>query len=72
MRKNMGDTDGKIQGGMGMFIVSMLFWGPRTMWALLGVPVMVAAMTGKNAVYSMVGISTRPRSRWERIRSKLW
>ncbi len=72
MRMNMGNTDRKIQGGIGLFIVSMLFWGPRTLWALLGLPVLVSAVTGRSLVYPLVGVTTRPASRWERIKARVF
>ncbi len=71
MHKNMGDTDRKIRMGVGALILSMLFWGPKTLWALLGLPVIIGAVTGRCVVYPLVGVTTRP-SRWERIKARVW
>lgn len=72
MRVNMGNTDRKVRTGLGLFILSMLFWGPRTLWALLGLPVIIGALTGRCVVYPLVGVTTRPMTRWERIRARMW
>ena len=71
MRANVGDTDRRIRMGVGALILSMLFWGPRTLWALLGLPVIIGALTGRCVVYPLVGVTTRPMTRWERIKARM-
>jgi hypothetical protein len=46
---------------IGLAIVSLVFVGPRTPWAFLGLVPLVTGVLGHCLVYKMLGISTCPR-----------
>jgi hypothetical protein len=58
MKTNIGSLDRVIRIIAGIFIISLLFWGPKSPWALLGLVPLVTAIIGYCPPYAMLGIST--------------
>jgi hypothetical protein len=44
---------------LGLGLLSLAFWGPKTLWGLAGLIPIVTGMIGSCPIYSIVGISTR-------------
>ncbi len=66
MNKYMPHNEGKIDRAVrliaGVIITSLLFWGPRTYWAWLGLIPLLTGAFGFCPLYYLIGISTRPFS----------
>ena len=45
---------------LGVFLLSLLFWGPKTPWALAGLVPLLTGVVGSCPLYSLLGISTCP------------
>ncbi len=61
MTKNIGSIDRIIRVIVGLFILSLLFWGPKSLWGLLGLLPLITAAVGWCPPYSLLGISTCKR-----------
>ena len=62
MHQNIGTADRTIRIVLGLAIVSLAFWGPKTPWASLGVIPILTGITGKCGLYSLIGITTCKRA----------
>ncbi len=58
MKRNIGPVDRAIRIVIGVFIISLFFWGPKTPWALLGILPLLTATFGFCPPYVPMGIST--------------
>ncbi len=45
--------------GIGFVLLSLTFWGPHTLWGLLGLVPIVTGLIGSCPLYTVVGFSTR-------------
>jgi hypothetical protein len=61
MTKNIGAVDRTLRIIIGLFLLSLIFWGPHTMWGLLGLIPLLTALIGWCPPYSLLGISTCKR-----------
>jgi len=61
MTKNIGSVDRVIRVIVGLFLLSLLFWGPKSLWGLLGLLPLISAIVGWCPPYSWIGISTCKR-----------
>ena len=61
MINNVGGIDRAIRLILGIFILSLIFWGPHSLWGLLGLVPLLTAMIGWCPPYSLLGISTCKR-----------
>jgi hypothetical protein len=61
MTRNIGSVDRVIRVIVGLFILSLLFWGPKSLWGLLGLLPLITAAVGWCPPYSLLGISTCKR-----------
>jgi len=59
MKRNIGSIDRAIRIVAGLFILSLLFWGPKSYWALLGIAPLASALIGVCPPYALLGVSTR-------------
>lgn len=58
MKKNIGAIDRIIRLIVGLFVLSLIFWGPKTLWGLLGlIPLTISAISWCPP-YALFGIST--------------
>jgi hypothetical protein len=61
MTKNIGLVDRILRIIIGLFILSLIFWGPKSYWGLLGIIPLGTALIGWCPPYSLLGISTCKR-----------
>lgn len=58
MKKNVGSAERTIRILVGLFIISLAFWGPQTPWAWLGLVPVLTGLVGYCPPYALLGIST--------------
>lgn len=58
---NIHPVERVIRGIAGLFILSLVVWGPRSAWGLLGILPLATAISGWCPPYSLLGISTCPK-----------
>ncbi len=58
MKRNIGAVDRTIRIIIGLFVLSLIFWGPKSYWGLLGLIPLVTALVGYCPPYQILGIST--------------
>ena len=61
MKKNIGSADAVIRIIVGLFLLSLILWGPKTWWGLIGLIPIITVFVGYCPPYAMLGISTRPK-----------
>jgi hypothetical protein len=61
MKKNIGSVDRIIRLVIGLFVLSLIFWGPKSLWGLLGIIPLGTALFGYCLLYIPLGISTCKR-----------
>jgi len=59
--KNIGSIDRVIRLILGLFVLSLIFWGPKSYWGLLGIIPLGTALVGYCPPYTWLGISTYKR-----------
>jgi hypothetical protein len=62
MRKNMGNSDRLVRLVAGIFLISLVFVGPRAAWGWIGLVPLATAAIGWCPLYSLLGIGTRKYS----------
>lgn len=61
--RNESNLDRGLRIAVGLFLVSLMFWGPKTMLGLIGlVPILTGAL-GSCPLYTVFGIGTCPIQR---------
>ncbi len=60
MKVNEGKIERVIRVLGGLFLVSLLFWGPKSYWGLIGIIPIITGSVGICPLYSILGISTCP------------
>jgi hypothetical protein len=60
MVKNVGSVDRLIRVIIGLALFSLVFWGPKTMWGIIGIVPIFTALAGWCPMYSLLGISSCP------------
>ena len=58
LKKNIGTVERAIRAIVGLFVLSLIFWGPHTLWGLLGLVPLATALIGWCPPYALLGIST--------------
>lgn len=58
MKKNIGNLERIIRIVAGLAIISLAFWGPKSLWAYLGAVPLLTGLVGWCPPYAMLGIST--------------
>jgi hypothetical protein len=48
---------------LGLFLISLIFVGPKTYWGLIGLVPLATGLVGSCPLYTLLGISTCPRKR---------
>ena len=59
MIKNIGASDRWIRILVGLFLLSLIFWGPETLWGLIGIIPIATALVNFCPLYVPFKISTR-------------
>ena len=58
MKKNIGTMDMMIRFIVGLFLLSLIFWGPKTLWGLVGLVPILAGAIRFCPLYPLLGINT--------------
>lgn len=56
--RNVGTVDRVVRLVVGLAILSLLFWGPQTLWALVGLVPIATALVGWCPAYRALGVRT--------------
>lgn len=64
---NLGPGDRWIRAGGGLFLLSLVFWGPETPWGALGIIPLFTAAIGSCIPYRVAGLDTRSEGERERL-----
>ncbi len=65
MKRNIGSVDRIIRIILGLFILSLIFWGPKSLWGLLGILPLLTAVISWCPAYVPFGITTCKRKQVE-------
>ena len=60
MPKNVGAWDRWLRVVVGIFLVSLVYWGPETRWGWLGLILVVTGLIGGCPIYALLGCRTCP------------
>ena len=60
---NEGGVDRMVRVLIGIVLLSLTVVGPRTWWGLIGLLPLATGLTGYCLLYSLLGISTRSKSK---------
>jgi len=57
-KKNVGSVERAIRVIVGLVVLSLIFWGPHSLWGLLGIIPLATGFIGWCPPYALLGIST--------------
>ncbi len=63
--RNTHTIDRVIRAVLGLFLLSLIFWGPKTLLGLVGLVLIATAGMSFCPLYRLVGISTCPGGKCE-------
>lgn len=58
MSRNVGGIDRILRIVVGLAVLSLIFWGPKSLWGLVGLIPLGTALIGYCPAYSLFGICT--------------
>ena len=58
MTRNVGSIDRIVRIVVGLGLIGLAFWGPKTMWGWIGVVPLFTAVVGWCPPYALLGINT--------------
>ena len=58
---NIHPIERVIRGIVGLAVLSLVVWGPKSLWGLLGLIPLATALSGWCPPYSLLGFSTCPK-----------
>ncbi|KAB2921649.1 MAG: DUF2892 domain-containing protein [Bacteroidetes bacterium] len=58
MKTNVGSVERAIRIVLGLFIISLAFWGPESPWAFLGVVPVLTGLVRYCPVWQLIGVNT--------------
>ncbi|RME20294.1 MAG: DUF2892 domain-containing protein [Deltaproteobacteria bacterium] len=58
MPKNVHAIERVFRFLLGVFVLSLIFWGPKTWWGLLGLIPLLTSFVGSCPLYTVLGVST--------------
>lgn len=61
MTRNIGSLDRWFRTLLGIALLGLVFFGPKTAWGYLGLIPLATALVGYCPLYSLLGISSRHR-----------
>jgi len=59
MTKNIGTPDKWIRVILGLFLLSLIFWGPETLWGLVGIIPIATVLIDFCPIYGLLKFSTK-------------
>ena len=59
--RNQHPVERVLRTVVGIGLLSLVFFGPRTSWGVLGIIPLITGLSGSCALYTVFGISTCPR-----------
>lgn len=59
MKTNIHPYERGLRVAVGLFLMSLVFWGPSSLWFLLGIIPVATGLSGWCPMYTMLGMSTR-------------
>ena len=59
--RNVGTTDRVLRVLFGLVLLSLVFFGPHTVWGWLGLVPLLTGLFGTCPIYALLGISTARR-----------
>ena len=62
MTLNEGSLDRVIRVALGIVLLSLVFFGPKTGWGLLGLIPLLTGVVGFCPLYRLIGVRTCPAS----------
>ena len=57
---NEGTVDRVIRVLLGVVLLALVFWGPKTAWGWLGLIPLITGLVGSCPLYTLLGIRTCP------------
>jgi ABC-type polysaccharide/polyol phosphate export permease len=61
LKKNVGNADRAFRILLGIGLISLVFFGPKTPWGWIGVIPLFTALFGTCPLYSLMGLNTCPK-----------
>jgi len=58
LKKNVGSVERAIRVIVALVVLSLTFWGPHSLWGLLGIIPLATGFIGWCPPYALLGIST--------------
>ncbi len=58
MKRNIGTLDRTLRIIVGIFGLTLIFWGPKSLWGLFGLIPLVTGLAGYCPPYAWLGITT--------------
>lgn len=58
MQHNEGIADRIVRVALGLALLSLVFFGPKTIWGLIGLVPLVTGLVGYCPIYRVFGLST--------------
>ncbi|ELV09104.1 hypothetical protein B9T11_01930 [Wohlfahrtiimonas chitiniclastica] len=58
MKKNIGSVDSILRIIVGLFVLSLIFWGPKSLWGLVGLVPLFTGIFRYCPLYPVLGINT--------------
>ena len=58
--RNEAMWDRVVRVVLGLAVLSLIFWGPKSLWGLVGVIPLVTGLAGSCPLYTLTGLSTCP------------
>jgi hypothetical protein len=62
MKANIGTADRAVRIVIGLIIVSLAFWGPKSPWAYIGLLPIFTGIFGYCGLYTLLGVNTCKRT----------
>lgn len=60
MPMNEGTIDRVLRVALGVGLISLFFFGPQTVWGLVGLVPLLTGLVGSCPIYTALGLSTCP------------
>jgi len=60
--RNVGNTDRLLRIVLGVFLLSLVFFGPKTPWGWIGLIPLITALVGWCPAYTLLGINSCRKS----------